>query len=137
MDETYEQPVYGWTCFHCGETFTTVGSARDHFGSDPDCEPACLIRVKYGNERGLEMELRKVEARLYEAENQVRLLETQLEGMEYSLGGQLSAFEKIAGGTVNDLRHRIETWEGRVVMADALIEGFRSRSPEIFAEIIG
>lgn len=51
----------GWQCFHCGEIFTTVGGARDHFGADPTKEPSCLIKIKYGNERGLEMELRKVE----------------------------------------------------------------------------
>ncbi len=51
----------GWQCFHCGEVFTTVGGARDHFGADPTKDPGCLIKVKVGDERGLEMELRKVE----------------------------------------------------------------------------
>lgn len=51
----------GWQCFHCGEIFTTVGGASDHFGADPTKEPGCLIKVKVGDERGLEMELRKVE----------------------------------------------------------------------------
>lgn len=49
-----------WTCFHCGETFTTRGLARDHFGFDPSCDPAC--RIKVGAERGLVMALRKAEA---------------------------------------------------------------------------
>lgn len=52
----------GWQCFHCGEVFETVGGARVHFGADPTKEPGCLIKIKYGDERGLEMELRKVEA---------------------------------------------------------------------------
>lgn len=52
----------GWQCFHCGEIHTTVGGARDHFGADPTKEPGCLIKVKFGDERGLEMELRNVEA---------------------------------------------------------------------------
>jgi hypothetical protein len=52
-----------WTCFHCGETFTTFGGARDHFGTTPNAEAGCLIRVKLGDERGLQMELRKAEAR--------------------------------------------------------------------------
>jgi hypothetical protein len=51
----------GWTCFHCGETFETFGSARDHFGQSPAAEPGCSIRVKYGDERGLQMDLRKAE----------------------------------------------------------------------------
>lgn len=49
-----------WTCFHCGETFTTRGHARNHFGFDPSCDPAC--RIKIGAERGLVMALRKAEA---------------------------------------------------------------------------
>ncbi|MEE8059407.1 MAG: hypothetical protein V3T17_16460 [Pseudomonadales bacterium] len=35
MTATYKFPAHGWTCFHCGETFTAVGAARDHFGADP------------------------------------------------------------------------------------------------------
>jgi hypothetical protein len=53
-----------WTCFHCGETFTTPGSARDHFGFDPSSDPGC--RIKVGAERGLLMALRKAEAELAE-----------------------------------------------------------------------
>lgn len=60
MDDTYPQPEHGWTCFHCGETFTKPGAARDHFGFDPSSDPAC--RIKIGAERGLLMALRKVEA---------------------------------------------------------------------------
>lgn len=59
-NDTYPQPAHGWTCFHCGETFTTPGSAQDHFGETPDKVPGCKIKV--GEERGLLMELRKVEA---------------------------------------------------------------------------
>lgn len=62
--DTYTTPKHGWTCFHCGETFTTVGAARDHFGADPLAEPGC--RIKAGAERGLLMALRRVEAELYE-----------------------------------------------------------------------
>lgn len=67
-EDTYEKPAHGWTCFHCGETFTTVGGARDHFGADPSKEPGCMVRVSLGAERGLLMKLRQAEeelARLY------------------------------------------------------------------------
>jgi hypothetical protein len=63
----YAIPPEGWTCFHCGEIFKTPGSARDHFGFDPSSDPAC--RIKVGEERGLVMELRRVEAKY------IRLLE--------------------------------------------------------------
>lgn len=62
---TYPKPEHGWTCFHCGETFTTPGAARDHFGFDPSHEPGC--RIKAGAERGLLMALRKAEQDLADA----------------------------------------------------------------------
>jgi len=62
MPDTYEMPRHGWTCFHCGETFRTPGSARQHFGSDPLKDPAC--RIKVGEERGLVAEIRRLEAKL-------------------------------------------------------------------------
>lgn len=34
-----------WRCFHCDEVFTTVASAREHFGDDCGCEPACKIDI--------------------------------------------------------------------------------------------
>lgn len=66
---TYPMPRHGWTCFHCGETFTTPGAARDHFGADSLAEPGC--RIKAGEELGLLMALRKAEAELerYRAED--------------------------------------------------------------------
>lgn len=64
-DDGYTAPEHGWTCFHCGETFTTPGSARDHFGFEPSADPAC--RIKVGAERGLVMELRKAEQAAAEA----------------------------------------------------------------------
>lgn len=59
--DTYAMPAHGWTCFHCGETFTTPGGARNHFGFDPSFDPAC--RIKIGEERGLVRELRTLEAK--------------------------------------------------------------------------
>ena len=61
-EEHYARPSHGWTCFHCGETFTTIGAARDHFGADQIADPAC--RIKIGEERGLVMALRRAEAEL-------------------------------------------------------------------------
>ena len=60
---------HGWTCFFCGETFTTPGGARDHFGGEPIADPACQIKV--GEERGLVMALRRAEVELarYRAED--------------------------------------------------------------------
>lgn len=62
--ETYEKPAHGWTCFHCGETFTNTGSARDHFGAKPDAVPGCALKVQLGDERGWLMAHRKLEAEI-------------------------------------------------------------------------
>lgn len=35
-----------WTCFHCGETFTDVAAATEHFGFDECSSAACQIDVK-------------------------------------------------------------------------------------------
>lgn len=61
---TYPMPEHGWTCFHCGETFTTPGAAREHFGPTPESEPGCCIKVRLGGERGLLGALRNAEAQL-------------------------------------------------------------------------
>ena len=55
---------HGWTCYHCGEKFTTPGGARDHFGATPDADPGCCIKVLLGGERGLLMALREAESSL-------------------------------------------------------------------------
>jgi hypothetical protein len=51
----------GWQCFHCGEVFTTVGGARDHFGATPDALPGCLLKIELGDARGWLMELRRLQ----------------------------------------------------------------------------
>ena len=62
--ETYRMPPDGWVCFHCGERFTTVGGARVRFGRRPSSTAGCLTKV--GEERGLLMEVRRLEAALRE-----------------------------------------------------------------------
>lgn len=48
-----------WRCFHCDEVFTDRHAARDHFGHDDTCEPAC--KIKMGAERSLLTALRRSE----------------------------------------------------------------------------
>ncbi len=54
-----EVPEHGWTCFHCGETFTREDEARCHFGDDETSETACRIVARH--ERGLLEALRRAE----------------------------------------------------------------------------
>ena len=67
MRDTYPAPEHGWTCFHCGECFTTRNEARDHFGMDGDIDatPACRIpaehvRAELRRYRVVESELRGI-----------------------------------------------------------------------------
>ena len=53
-------PPDGWVCFHCGERFTTVGGAMVHFDRRPSSTAGYLIKV--GEERGLLLEIRRLEA---------------------------------------------------------------------------
>ena len=39
-------PEDGWVCFHCGERFTTVNSARDHFGETPLSRAICTVTTE-------------------------------------------------------------------------------------------
>jgi hypothetical protein len=38
----------GWTCFHCGETFTNEEAARAHFGQTACDTAACIIAAHDG-----------------------------------------------------------------------------------------
>lgn len=122
----------GWTCYHCGETFTTWGSAEDHFGKTPAAKPGCLIKVQYGDERGLEMELRKAEARAEEfLERAIRA-----EEREEALAGRIAEFERIAGGGVHELRMKMDSMQGLAVTAEALIIAVKDSAPDVYAEVI-
>ena len=76
--DTYPAPEHAWTCFHCGETFTRhqVNAARDHFGIDPECMPACLfdgehVQAELRLFRATSGRLRPVLAKLYSFREQL------------------------------------------------------------------
>jgi hypothetical protein len=124
----------GWTCFHCNETFTTWGSAEDHFGKTPDTQPGCLIKIRVGDERGLLMELRKAEARAEEMYQRARAAERESE----MLAGENAALKDAAKAhSAHDLRMKLDSMEGRVITADALIKAILEKAPEVYAEVIG
>ena len=66
--DTYTAPEHGWSCFHCGETFTKYGEALLHFGPDPGAKVACAL------DRGALMDLRA-------AEERVRVLQELVNGI--------------------------------------------------------
>jgi len=74
---TYKAPAHGWTCFHCGETFTHENVARAHFGATPDAGPGCLLRMQPG-ERPLLRRIRYLEKELSKLRHQVCDEDTEL-----------------------------------------------------------
>lgn len=118
--ETYEKPEHGWTCFHCGETFTTVGAARNHFGGDIWADPGCMIRVQVGEERGLLMELRK-------REEEVRELRAANEQMDHEVGSyhaMIAELERLFDGarSAHQAWLKYEAMEGRALAAEEQAE---------------
>nr|WP_023842727.1 hypothetical protein [Burkholderia sp. M701]BAO19186.1 hypothetical protein [Burkholderia sp. M701] len=93
-NDTYLAPAHGWTCFHCGETFTTVGSARTHFGAMPTAEPGCMVRVSLGAERGLLMALREAESLLARYMNEDTDLHRSMYQMQARHADQLRVAEE-------------------------------------------
>lgn len=93
-NDTYLAPAHGWTCFHCGETFTTVGSARVHFGAMPTAEPGCMVRVSLGAERGLLMALREAESLLARYMNEDTDLHRSMYQMQARHADQLRVAEE-------------------------------------------
>lgn len=93
-DDTYTMPAHGWTCFHCGETFTTPGAARHHFGRTPDKKPGCVIKVELGGERGLLAALRKAEDELAQYRADDSDTQRQLVSLQFRHAEALRAAEE-------------------------------------------
>lgn len=113
-DDTYPIPAHGWTCFHCGDTFTTPGSARDHFGFEPSSDPAC--RIKLGAERGLIKHIRECEAEIERLMSELHHEGAEgLKGMRAMMSRHASQFREaeeagyekgLAGGRALDAARR-------------------------------
>jgi hypothetical protein len=116
----YEMPRDGWTCFHCGETFMTWGSARDHFGRTPGDKAACLIKL--GDERGLVMELRKAEQRADEQLKRALQAERDLEAAQCqisSLSDSMHSFKPFQKcNSINQVFFVYDSMEGRALAAE-------------------
>jgi len=112
MRATYSKPEGGWTCFHCGETFTTVGSARDHFGGETYSEPGCAIRVQLGEERGLLMALRQ-------AQDEIGTLRIENEDLDNDAGmyhSQCAELKRLFG--TESVAMAYDHMEGRALVAE-------------------
>lgn len=110
--DTYVMPAHGWTCFHCGETFTTPGSARQHFGATPDRQPGCIEKVNLGGERGLLAALRKAEDELSRYRNEDGEVQREIMRLQSRHSEALRAAEET--GYARGLRDAANVQPGKV-----------------------
>mgnify|MGYP003385712531 CR=1 FL=1 len=121
IDNTYQKPAHGWTCFHCGETFTTTGSAQDHFGKTPQARPGCEMKVILGGERGLLSALRRTEDQLARWQNEETDLHKMLAREQSRHGDALMAAEEagyarglndqtLAMAVAESYQNRVHAW---------------------------
>jgi hypothetical protein len=120
-EETYPMPEHGWTCFHCGDKFTTVGAARIHFGADPSAVPGCLIKVQPGREKGLLMVLRKAEDEI----ERLRSWDAQREQDASNYHATVGDLERYFGKGVRSAYQAfqvLDSMEGRAIAADEKLD---------------
>lgn len=121
-----------WRCFHCDEVFRSRKAAWNHFGPDDGCDklpPACIDPLRFDEKERL-TELRQAQEYTMTCQNALDEAEDRLQEFE--------EFKRLTGcSNVHELRMWMDSQRGRVVTANALIDGFRKASPELAAEIIG
>lgn len=125
-----------WRCFHCDEVFTTRQDAYDHFGPDEGCEklpPACIDPLRL-DEKGRMKELRDSQDWALKCNQNLMACEDSMDILVRELAG----VKEITGcDSLIELRNWMDSNQGRVVTANALIEGFKKADPELAARIIG
>lgn len=125
-----------WRCFHCDEVFRSRKSAWLHFGPDEACEklpPACIDPLRADEAQRLK-ELREAQEYALKCQESANRAEDDSEVVSM----ELSEFKLITRcANVHELRMWIDSQQGRVVTANALIDGFRKEAPELAARIIG
>ena len=131
---TYPAPIHGWCCFHCGENFTTVGAARDHFGGNIYDTPGCMIRVQVGEERGLLMELRKAQAEVERLRRDIEDEVSSERARSLWLSGMLAQYKPfLKCWTVQDVFNVYDSMEGRALAA----EGARTHLLKLLFDVAG
>lgn len=134
---SYPMPQNGWTCFHCGETFTTWGSAEDHFGETQCSTPAC--QIKLGDERGLVMELRKFEKQANEQLERALDAERDLEAAQCrisSLSDAMHGYKPFRTcNSINEVFFLYDSMEGRALAAEERLGAAEAEGKRIRAEL--
>jgi hypothetical protein len=125
-----------WRCFHCDEVFRSRKAAWLHFGPDEGCEklpPACIDPLRHDEAERLK-ELREAQQYAFQCQEDGYAAEDRYD----EAIRELAEIKRITGCLgLNDLRMWMDSQKGRVVTANALIEGFRKADPELTARIVG
>lgn len=115
-----------WTCFHCDETFTNQGSARDHFGGDQDSIPGCVIKVQLGDERGLQMALRKAEKEVSRLRNDIENESTSMSVFYSRLKAYLRSYAPFRDcRDIREVFNIYDSMEGRALAAEERLENVK------------
>ena len=128
-------PAGGWHCFCCGEVFTDIELARDHFGTDSAFEPGCVERLTY-DEKALRrqiIEMHLETERCQEAEHRARENAEELGDQVASYRNALARHFKGAT-TVSEARHLLDDTRGEVIAAHAVIAEIETIAPKAVAE---
>lgn len=125
-----------WRCFHCDQVFRSRRAAFLHFGDDAyeaKDVPACVDPLRT-DEVARMKELREAQAYTLRCQEAARIAEDKLDNVER----EFAEFKAVAKcRTINELRDWMDTQQGRLVTAEALISGFRKADPALAERIIG
>jgi hypothetical protein len=126
----YARPQNGWTCFHCGDTFTTPEEAREHFGPTPEWDPLCFdAKAEHGDlaRRLRAAEISALEARMdrQAAEDEADMANARLADLPRLFPGALSPHDAW-------LEH--DHWKSRARAAEDILAQLWKADPEAVQE---
>lgn len=128
MTDTYQAPVHGWTCFHCGETFRSAKAAREHFGPTPDWSPKCIERKTVPDHELLDR-VRKAEQYALDCQKHRDEANEEAEMAHLALADLKSRFP--GAHTVYDAWCQFHSIEGRALTAEAILKVIGKDSPGV------
>lgn len=124
-----------WRCFHCDDVFRSRKAAWAHFGPDQDCEklpPACIDPLR-ADEKARLTELREAQEYAFECQESANGEVDRLDELER----ELAEFKSLTKcDSIHALRMALDSAEGELITARALIAAVREKAPEVYAEVI-
>ena len=124
-----------WRCFHCDEVFRSRKAAWAHFGPDQDCEklpPACIDPLR-ADEKTRLTELREAQEYAFKCQESANSVDDRADEVCRELG-EFRSLTKCRN--TNELRMKLDSAQGELLTARALIETIRTKAPDLYAEVI-